>query len=132
MAFAKDMVKIRKELKKHGHNARIPVGTLPHLRSKLFVDDLKKNLEFCIKNNIMKRNFREVEKSDAILVLNNKRNGINGYIGISALLEMGIAHHLGRKIFLYNQVPHYNEARWAHEVMIMQPTIINGDLDKIT
>ncbi len=131
MAFVKDMVKIQKQLEKHGHIVFLPIGSEPHLKDSLFVDDLEKNLEFCIKDNIMRRNFNQVEKSDGVLVVNHKRNNTDGYIGISALLEMGIAHHLGKKIFLYNNVPNYNSVRWAHEVMIMQPTIINGDLKKI-
>ena len=80
---------------------------------------------------IEKRNFDEVEKSDAVLVLNHKRNGINGYIGVSALMEMAIAHHFNKKIFLFNKPPHYKDARWAHEVAIVQPKIINGNLAKI-
>lgn len=27
--------------------------------------------------------------------------------------------------------PHFSDARWAQEVAIMQPEIINGDLSKI-
>lgn len=131
MKFAKDMVKLKNELDKLGHQSSIPVGTEPHLKDKDFVENLEQNLKFCIENNVMRDNFFHVAKHDAVLVLNKRRSGIDGYIGISALLEMGIAHYHKKKIFLMYPTPHYKDARWAHEVAIMQPVILNGDLSKI-
>jgi len=131
MAFAKDMVLVQKELQELGHEVSIPVGTQPHLKDETFVDSLEENLQFCIREDVMRRNFKEVTNQDGVLVLNHKRNDIDGYIGISALLEMGIAHFHGKKIFLYNTPPDYNQVRWAHEVAIMQPVILHGDLTKI-
>lgn len=128
MAFAKDMVKIKKELIALGHEANIPFGTEPHLKDEKFVDSLEENLKFCIENDVMRENFKEVARHDAVLVLNKKRNAIEGYIGVSVLMEMAIAHYLGKKIFLWNSVPHYNNIRWAHEVAIMQPIVINEDI----
>lgn len=131
MKFTEEMVEKKKQLEELGHTAAIPVGAEPHLTDKTFVDNLDDNLAFCITHDIMRRNFKQVADSDAVLVLNYKRNGIDGYIGISALLEMGIAHYTGKKIFLIQKTPDYKDARWAHEVAIMQPTIIQGDLTKI-
>lgn len=131
MAFAKEMVEVQKKLKKLGHEASIPVESEPHLKDDTFVDSLEANLQFCISEDVMRRNFKEVTHNDAILVLNYKRNDLDGYIGISALLEMGIAHFHGKKIFLYHAPPDYNQVRWAHEVAIMQPVILKGDLQKI-
>ena len=131
MKFAEDMVKIKRQLDELGHEASIPVGTEPHLKDKDFVDNLDDNLEFCITNDIMRKNFQKVADNDAVLVLNYKRNNVEGYIGISALLEMGVAHYLRKKIFLIQHTPSFDDARWAHEVAIMQPTVIKGDLTKI-
>lgn len=131
MAFVHDMVKTKKELDRLGHRAFIPEGSKPHLKDKDFVENLSDNLQFCIDNNVMKRNFDLVASSDAILVLNKKRNNIDGYIGIFALMEMAVAYHLNKKIFLFNDIPHHDEHRWAQEVRIMQPIILNGDLTKI-
>ena len=131
MSFIKDMIRIKGELDKLGHKVSIPHGTQPHQRDSSFVDNLKENLEFCIKNNIMKRNFDLVVENDAVLVLNHKKNGVDGYIGTSVLMEMAIAHHLDKKIFILNKIPDFRKERWAHEVAIMQPTILNGDLVRI-
>lgn len=131
MSFIKDMIAVKKALDKLGYKASIPLGTEPHQKDSSFVDSLEENLKFCIKNNVMKGNFDLVAKNDAVLVLNHRKNGIDGYIGVSVLMEMAIAHHLNKKIFIYNNIPHFNDVRWAHEVTIIQPKIINGDLTKI-
>ena len=132
MKFVEDMVKIKKQLHEMGHDALVPIGTDPFLKDKTLSDNLDEDLEFCITHDIMRKNFQQVADCDAVLVLNYKRNGIEGYIGVSALMEMGVAHYLKKKIFLINHTPDYKDARWAHEVAIMQPTIIKGDLTKIT
>lgn len=131
MSFIKNIIKAKKDLDKLGHKASIPHGTEPHQKDDSFTDNLEDNMDFCIKNNVMKRNFDMVADSDAILVLNHKKNGVNGYIGASVLMEMAIAHHLNKKIFLLNKTPQFRNARWAHEVTIMQPVIIDGDFAKI-
>lgn len=131
MKFAKDMVRVKKELAKLRHKGQLVVGIKPHLDNPDFVEDLDGNLEYCIENGIMRKNFRLVAKSDAVLVLNHRRNNLDGYIGVSALLEMGIAHFLKKKIFLMYKTPDYRKVRWAHEVAIMNPKIINGDLSAI-
>lgn len=131
MSFIKDIVKAQKELEKLGHEAFIPEGVEPHLKDKNFVDNLEENLEFVIKNNVMKKNFDLVAKNDAILVLNNRKNGVDGYIGTSVLMEMAIAYHLNKKIFVLNRIPHFRKERWAHEAIIMHPVILNGELERI-
>ena len=131
MKFVHDMVAAKKKLDELGHQAFVPIGSEPHLTDDGFVENLDDNLAFCIENNIMKRNFDLVRESDAILVLNKRRNEIDGYIGISALMEMAVAHHLNKKIFLLNDVPDHSQHRWAQEVRIMQPTVVNGDLTRI-
>ena len=131
MAFTHEMIAMQKKLNKIDHVALIPLGSEPHFTDKKFVDSLDANLQFCIDNNVMKDNFAQLATCDAILVLNKKRNNIDGYIGISALMEMAVVHYLGKKIFLLNSIPSYDEHRWAHEVSIMQPVILHGDLSKI-
>ena len=54
---------------------------------------------------------------------------MSGYVGTSSLMEMGLAYYLGKKIYLLNELPSPETARWAHEVLSFQPTILNGDFD---
>lgn len=131
MSFIKDIIKVKRDLDRLGHNATIPVGTEPHQEDETYVDNLKDNMGYCIKNNVMKRNFDLVAKNDAVLAINHRKNGIGGYIGVSVLMEMAVAHHLNKKIFVLNNIPHFNDVRWAHEVAIMRPVILDGDFGKI-
>jgi hypothetical protein len=73
--------------------------------------------------------WHEMQGLDALLVLNLDKNGIANYIGGNTLMEMGFAHVLNQKIFLYNPVPEISF--YKTEIEAMKPTIINGDLSKI-
>jgi nucleoside 2-deoxyribosyltransferase len=132
MTFAKKMLEAKKKLEKMGHVVNLPPDAREVTDGKINHDDLDADYEHCVKNDIIKRQFDFIDKSDAVLVLNYNKNDTNGYIGTSSLMEIGVAHHLGKKIFLLNPIPHHSEHRWVHEVRIIQPIILNGDLDKIT
>lgn len=129
--FAKEMFELQDKLLKLGHTAVAPLGMEPHLADPTFFDNLEDNLEFCIKNDIMRKNFNQLAEQDAVLVFNKEKNGIQGYMGVSTLMEAGIAHFLHKKIFIMYDIPDFNDHRWAHEVSIMQPIFIHGDLTKI-
>lgn len=75
--------------------------------------------------------FKKIENSDAILVINNCKNEINGYIGGAVLSEMAIAKYLGKKIFVLNNLPSVEEIRYIFEITLMQPIILEGNLEKI-
>lgn len=132
MTFAREMLQTKKELEKLGYEADIPFDVEHHLNDEEAIDDLDRNLQYCVENDVVRKGFQQVADADAVLVLNLPKNGIPGYIGTSALMEMGIAHWLRKKIFLFNKPPLHTEHRWAHEVQIMQPKILYGDLSKIS
>ncbi len=131
MAFAKEMLLTKKKLEKMGHTVTIPRDARIHVGDPKLVDDLARNLKHARERDLMMHSFKLVAKSDAILVLNHPRKGIKGYIGISALMEIGLAHYLKKKIFLLFDVPHHDIARFAHEIRLINPTILHGDLAKI-
>jgi hypothetical protein len=127
MTFSKEMLEAKKKLDELGHETSIPCDTELHLEDAELIDDFDADYEHCIKNNIMKKCMDKIAKSDAILVMNHAKNGIDGYIGTSTLMETGLAYYLGKKIFLMFPIPSPNEVRWAHEVSIFQPSVIDGD-----
>lgn len=131
MTFAHDMTDLQKKLEKLGHKVFPPIGMEPHLADPTFPDNLEDDLKFCIENDVMRRNFKQLAEQDAVLIFNKKKNGVEGYMGVSTLMEAGIAHFLNKKIFILYKIPHFNEHRWAHEVSIMQPIFLEGDLTRI-
>lgn len=132
MTFAKEMIEAKKKLEEIGHKAEVPPDTLQMINGECDIDELETNYEHCIKNDIIRAHFKLIEDSDAILILNYDKNGIKGYVGTSSLMEIGLAYYLGKKIFLLYPTPHHSEQRWAHEIRIMQPLILNGNLDLIS
>lgn len=131
MRYARDILQAKKTLEESGVTVFVPHDIETHLENPGLVDDLEKNFTHAQELDIMRACFNLIDRSDAILVLNFDRNNIRGYIGTSALMEIGIAYFLRKKIYLYNPLPSYKDARWAHEVSIMNPVVINGDLSRI-
>ena len=131
MSFASEIIASKKKLEAQGHQVSIPYDTEDVINNPHLTKDLDADLKHCVENDVMKKCFDFVAKSDAILVLNHEKHGMPGYIGTSVLMEIGLAHHLRKKIFILNPLPDYHKVRWAHEVHIMQPIILNGDLRKI-
>ena len=131
MAFASEMTKAKNELEERGHIVSVPYDIEQHLEHPDFVDDLSNNFHHAVETDIIRRCFDLVAQSDAILVLNLQRRNIKGYIGTSTLMEIGLAYFLKKKMFLYNDIPNWDEVRWAHEINIMHPVIINGDMSII-
>jgi hypothetical protein len=80
------------------------------------------------KSNMFKNSIIEIEKQDAVLVLNFEKDEIKNYIGGATFLEMYDAFKLNKKIFLYNDIP---EGILKDEIIGFNPIIINGNLSKI-
>lgn len=76
----------------------------------------------------MKLHFEKVAWSDAILVMNFEKNGVPHYIGANTFLEMGLAFHLQKPIFLLNPIP---ELPIKEELLGMKPRILHGDLARL-
>ena len=131
MTFAKKMIKTKEILEEMGHLVTIPTDAFEIANGDYNHDDLEADYAHCVENDIMRTHFKFIEESDAVLVLNYDKNNIKGYIGTASLMEVGLAHHFHKKIFLLKELPHHSEHRWVHEVRIMQPVVLNGDFLKI-
>jgi hypothetical protein len=127
MHFAKEMLDAQKILEELGHAARVPSDVHECLNNP----ELNMDLNYCIQTNIDKKDFQQVADSEAILVLNYPRRGIAGYVGGATLMEIGLARHLNKKIYFLNDLPSEDSLRYALEIKITQPIILNGDLNKI-
>ena len=131
MTFADKMAEAKKQLEGKGHSVYVPCDMEQHISDRSLSDNLKADLSHMIENDVIRDHFNLIEKSDAIVVLNYPKNSMDGYIGASTMMEMGIAYFLRKKIFVLFDTPSSDEARWAHEVTAMQPVMIEGDLEKV-
>lgn len=124
MKFAREMIRIGKDLEKLGHKIVIQDDVEQHASGEIKQEDKWRKLEI----DPLKTYFKEIQKSDAIIVINKDKNNIKNYIGGNTLIEMAFAYVSEKKIFLLNPVP---EISYSDEIESMKPVILNGDLNKV-
>lgn len=75
-----------------------------------------------IKNKLTLENFNNVEKCDALLILNYDHRGYKNYVGGNAFMEMVLAYYLKKPIYLLNDIPEYMS--YTEEIKSFYPIII--------
>jgi len=137
IAFYEHMIRAQQELEQQGHTIKLPPAEIKDENGNMIPvtqyytlrkADHTEDWLWERKNEAMHAHFQKVAWSDAILVLNYDKNGIAGYVGANTLLEMGLAMHLGKKIYLLNPIP---EIAYKEEILGMHPFVVHGDLGKI-
>lgn len=132
--FYKQVVEIQDQLEKKGHKVIVPktatrmkeAGDFEVSHYKTWFADAN---DYDKKAELMRAHFDEVEKADAILVVNNEKHGAANYIGGNVLMEMALAFYLKETIYILNDIP--KESAYLEEIKGMLPVVLNGDLDKI-
>jgi len=129
MHHTERMIEARDILVARGHQAFVTSLAAPFVGRS---DDEKERIKIQQKNNqdAIREFWRLMQGADALLVMNLERHGIPHYIGGNTLMEMGFAHILDQKIFLFNPVPDIKF--YKSEIEAMKPVIINGDYAKIS
>ncbi len=138
IAFYDKMLDVKKKLEQLGHQVKLPLieikdgnGKMVPIKEYYFQRKTETDDTSWIwnrKEEAMRRHFQKVELSDAVLILNYDKSNIPNYIGANTLLEMGLAFHLRKPIFLLNDIPEIN---YKEEILGMKPIVINHDLKKI-
>ena len=128
MQYTEKMVAARDELRKLGHDAFLTDLHEPFIGKS---DEEKEKIKLFQKNerDAIREFWKKMQGADAVLVLNLDKHGIKNYIGGNTFLEMGYAHVLNQKIFLYNPIP--DMPYYKTEMEAMNPVVINQDLSLI-
>jgi hypothetical protein len=128
-AFAKEIVKIKKQLEDMEHTTLTTDDLELYADSPSIKASFDEELKQCIKHDSMRDGFNQVADSDIILVCNYQKNNIQGYLGTSVLMEIAVAYHLNKKVFLLYD---YDKSHsYGLEIAIVNPVIIEGDLSNI-
>lgn len=127
MAFAKQFVEAKKFLEDRDHVTLYASDTEECIENP----NLNMDAEHAFARDIMRECFERQEQCDAIVVLNYSKNGVEGYIGGHTLIELGFAYYLKQKIFLLYPPEPVEQCRYSHEIMHMQPIVLEGDLSLI-
>ncbi len=145
IGFYSEMESVRDELVKRGHEVKIPELALEvphefgggkkvyfgqHIEQNGGIDAFPADHEiWSLKESAIRDHYEKIDWCDAILVINQEKRGIQGYIGGNTLIEIGVAFYLRRKIYIQNPVS--SELTYKQEIMGMKPTMLDGDLSKI-
>lgn len=81
------------------------------------------------KEGAIRDHFEKIDWADAILVINEEKRGVPGYVGGNTLIEIGVAFYLGKGIYILNDVS--AELTYKQEILGMKPVLLHGDLSKI-
>jgi hypothetical protein len=138
IAFYNEMEAIKARLEKMDHEVKLPPshiknesGIMIPIKQYYSIRKATDKTDGWIwdrKADAMRWHFDKVAWSDVILVVNHDKNGIKNYIGGNTLLEMGLAFHLKKPIYLYFPIP---EVTYKEEILGMKPVIIDEDLSKV-
>ena len=125
--FYDKIPEIQKTLERSGHTITLPncfadPGTEERYKTLGVAEHSKWKAE------MLKHSAGVIQDNDAVLVLNFEKNDVENYIGGATFLEMYDAFRLGKKIFLYNEIP---KGILADEIVGFNPVVISGNLHKI-
>lgn len=129
LKFYQEMRLAQKQLKLLGHKALVP-KSLSLIEKKKFTKPktVKERMAAEKKYDFIREHFKKIERSEAILVVNEDKKGVKGYIGGNTFLEMGIAFYLNKKIYLMKPIP---KMEYELELQAMRPIVLGGDLTKL-
>ena len=137
MAFFHKMQELDQRLRTVGHEVQMPVWPEENVEmkeaQKQFFEFEKQHLPWQdwmseYKGKAIREHYAKIIWSDAILVVNEEKRGVPGYIGGNTLMEMGLAFHLTKPIYLLHEVP---DLGYRAEILGMQPVLLNGDLSQL-
>ena len=131
VSFYKDCLELEEELIKMGFKVLLPVTAYVMKKTgnydvSSYKTWFKDKGDYGKKAELIRQHFAKIAEGDVILVVNNKKHGVAGYIGANVLMEMGLAFHLNKPIFILNEIAGDNQ--FKEEIFGMNPVFLNGDL----
>jgi predicted RNA-binding protein with PUA domain len=128
ISAAKRVVAIAKDLEFNSHEVVIPLNIEKYADGTFELESPSESTQNKIEGDLIRGYYEEIKRSDAVLVVNEDKNGIKNYIGGNTFLEMGFAHVLDKEIYLLNEVP---DVPYQDEIIAMKPVVLNGKIENI-
>ena len=123
--------KIKEQLELNNHEIYFP-NCYDAPKTEENMKKLGKEEHQKFKARMYKQSEEVISNMDAVLVLNfdKEKDGFvyKNYLGGATFLEMYDAFRLGKKIYLYNDIP---EGILYDEIVGFNPIMINGDISKV-
>lgn len=128
----KEMVEVAHRLQAMGLDGRIHpdyeamvAGTMPEKLNMVCNERARVKREY----NTFRDHYTRILESDAVLFVNNVKNGAEHYIGGNVLIEMGQAYVNNKKIFFLYGMP--SGLPYQDEIEAMDPICLHGDVHNL-
>ena len=125
LAFGDEVRAIAKQLETAGHKVVLPNGVVHRLNEQPNYDPTKVKIE----TDPFHKHTDEIRASDAVLMCNYTKNGIENYIGANSFAELFVAYYFNKPIYALNplpDMPYIND-----ELNAFRIEVLGGDLGKI-
>lgn len=127
-AFYGNVPPIKEALESAGHKVTLPNAyDDPNTEARYRELGEKEHAKW--KASMLKHSEIVIKGVDAVLVLNFEKNGQENYIGGATFLEMYDAFRLGKKIYMYNDIP---SGMLKDEIKGFEPILLHQDLERLT
>ncbi len=123
--FYNRIPEIDEKLKALGHQTEMPNSYDEPMKEEE-MKSLSSEEHIKWKQEMMLLHEPKIARNDAVLVLNFEKRGVSNYIGGATFLEIFKAFELGKKIFMYNQIP---ENIFEDELVGINPILMEGILN---
>lgn len=145
IGFYKEMERVRDELVSLGHEVKIPELALEvpkefgggkkvyfgqYIEENGGMDAFPAGHKIWdLKEGAIRDHYEKIDWCDAILVINNEKREIQGYVGGNTLIEIGVAFYQKKTIYIMNEVS--SELSYKQEILGMKPVMLKGDLGNL-
>ena len=127
LSFPDEANKVADELRALGHEVLLPHGIEVRAIEQPDFDPVAAKHDNGY--DAMNAHFAKIRESDAILVCNFTKKGIENYIGANTFLEMGYAYSLEKPIYVLNTLP--DQPYINDELKAFEPIELRGKLSSI-
>ena len=124
MAFSEQMVQLRQALEQQEFRVFTPVdeeGTANY-------NSLSDREQAILKRQFIDSHLEKIKKSDAVLIANFAKRGIDGYIGANTLMEMAFAYAFHKQVIILYPV---GEQQCKVEALGLQTANLAGHLENL-
>ena len=119
---------IKKRLENNGHEVGLPnCFDDPSTEARYRALGQEEHAQW--KASMIRHSEEIILKHDAVLVLNFEKHGTPNYVGGATFLEMYDAFRLGKRIYLFNDIP---DGILKDEIIGLNPLLINNDILSLT
>lgn len=125
LSFTDEVLAIGKKLEALGHEVLLPNGVINRVADEADFDAVQVKID----TDVWHTHVNKIRASDAVLVCNFTKNGVQNYIGANSFAEIFVAKYFDKPVFALNPLP--DQPYINDEIQAFEIEVVDGDLAKI-